>query len=79
MEKNTTSLHIKWNHLYSDCKRFIVYVNAMLVANITSTSYTITDLTPGTEYNVTVAAVEDPLPDQVISEMLMTASGKNRV
>ena len=74
-DKNTTSLHVTWNHPYPECKQFTVYVNTMELANVSSTSHTITDLTPGTEYNVTVVAMEGPLPNQFISEVLMTEPG----
>lgn len=74
-KKNTTSLHVTWNHPFPDCKKFTVYVNTMKVANVTSTSHTITDLFPGTEYNVTVVAMEGPLPYQYISKVLMTTPG----
>ena len=76
MEKNTTSLHVIWTHPYPDCKQFTVYVNATpAVVNITGTNYTITGLTPDTEYNVAVVAMEPPLPDQSIFNIFMTASG----
>lgn len=76
VNKTANSLHVTWNHPYPDCKKFTVRVNGMpAVDNITSTSFTITGLMPDTEYNVTVEAMEPPLPDQSISELLMTASG----
>ena len=75
VEKNTTSLNVTWTHPYPDCKQFTVYVNATpAVANTTSTNYTITGLTPDTEYNVTVVAMEGPLPDQSTSRIFMTTS-----
>ena len=76
MKRNATSLLVTWTHPYPDCKQFTVHVTGMpAVTDITNTNYTITGLTPDTEYNVTVVAMEGPLPDQSISELFMTASG----
>ena len=75
-EKNTTSLLVTWTHPYPECKHYTIYVNAMpTVINITGNSYTITGLTPDTEYNVTVVAMEPPLPEQSIFNVFLTASG----
>ena len=79
-EKNETSLHITWIHPYPECKQFTVYLDGKPLVNVTkNTSYTITGLTPATKYNVTVVAMEDPLPIQVISTSFLTPPGKKRV
>ena len=77
-DKNKTSLHITWIHPYPECKQFTVYLDGKQLVNVSkNTSYTITGLTPATKYNVTVVAMEDPLPIQVISNSFLT--GKKRV
>ena len=79
MKRNATTLQVTWDHPYPDCKQFSVNVNGMpAVINITGTNYTITGLTPDTEYNVTVVAMEGPLPDQSISRILEAESGMKR-
>ena len=57
-EITSTSIQIMWNNQYSECFNFSVILNnTMLATEIEHTAqFTITDLVPGTPYNVCVVA-----------------------